>query len=82
VHAGRLRADTPIVVSFFTQAGSFVRCETREGPGETWELLIVQPDGTEVVEQFDDSAAMAQRQAELTDCLVRAGWFGPHERRI
>lgn len=70
------------MVSFFTQAGSFIRCETRDGPEGTWELLILQPDGTEVVERFADSTALAQRQEELTTMLIRAGWFGPHERRV
>ena len=54
------------MVWFYERQGSFIRCETRNAAaGGGFELVIIQPDGSERVEHFDDSATLARRQAEL-----------------
>ena len=71
------------MVWFYERQGTFIRCETRDAsaPGG-FELVIVEPDGTESVEQFDDSAALERRQQELQSTLTHDGWQGPFGRTI
>jgi hypothetical protein len=68
------------MIWFFERSGQFVRCETRQAAGGGFELVITGPDGTERVEYFADSAAMARRQVELEHGLTADGWSGPHGR--
>jgi hypothetical protein len=71
------------MVWFYERHGSFLRCETRTAAnGSGFELVVVQPDGSERVEHFDDSAALARRQAELENSLTHDGWTGPFGRTI
>jgi hypothetical protein len=68
------------MVWFFERSGQFIRCETRDGRNGRWELVVVDADGRERVEQFEDSSALDGRVREL-ECGFRAtGWFGPHGR--
>jgi len=54
------------MVWFYERQGAFIRCETRAAAsGIGFELVVIQPDGSERVEHFDDSATLARRQAEL-----------------
>jgi len=62
---------------WFERKGEFLRYEARPA-GDGFELCIVQADGTERVERFDDSAALARRQAEFERQIRREGWNGPH----
>ena len=56
---------------------------TRRAPsGVGFELVVIQPDGSEQVEHFDDSATLARRQAELESSLSHDGWTGPFGRTI
>jgi hypothetical protein len=50
--------------------------------GHGFELVIIQPDGSELVERFDDSSTLARRQAELESSLTHDGWTGPFGRTI
>lgn len=71
------------MVWFYERQGAFIRCETRTAPsGVGFELVVIQPDGTEQVEHFDDSATLAKRQAELESALSNDGWTGPFGRTI
>jgi hypothetical protein len=71
------------MVWFFERHGAYIRCETRDTPdGDGFDLLIVNPDGTEQVEHFDDSASLTRRQQELESSLVVDGWSGPFGRTI
>jgi hypothetical protein len=40
------------MVVFFEKEGRFVRCEARQAASDTWELIILEPDGTERIERF------------------------------
>ena len=71
------------MVWFYERQGAFIRCETRNAVlGRGFELVVIQPDGSERVEQFDDSATLARRQAELESTLSHDGWAGPFGRTI
>lgn len=71
------------MVWFYERQGAFIRCETRDAPnGPGFELVIIQPDGTEHVEYFEDSASLSRRQAELENTLSHDGWTGPFGRTI
>jgi len=71
------------MVWFYERQGSFIRCETRTAAGGTgFELVVIQPDGSERVEHFDDSATLAKRQAEIENTLTHDGWSGPFGRTI
>jgi hypothetical protein len=71
------------MVWFYERHGTFIRCETRELPDRAgFELLVTEPNGTERVERFADSAAMAKRQEELGSALNHDGWQGPFGRTI
>lgn len=71
------------MVWFYERHGTFLRCETRTATrGVGFELVTIQPDGSEHVEYFDDSASLARRQAELENSLTHDGWAGPFGRTI
>jgi hypothetical protein len=70
------------MVWFYERHGTFIRCETRESSEGALELLIVQPDGNEVVERFTDSRDLTRRQHELQNTLSHDGWTGPFGRTI
>jgi hypothetical protein len=71
------------MVWFYERQGTFIRCETRDAArGTGFELLIIQPDGRESVERFEDSASLERRQQELQSNLSNAGWQGPFGRTI
>lgn len=71
------------MVWFYERHGAFIRCETRAAAdGVGFELVMIQPDGTEQVEYFDDSASLTKRQEELQSSLTHDGWAGPFGRRM
>ena len=71
------------MVWFYERHGAFIRCETRTAAnGIGFELVMIQPDGSEHVEYFDDSASLTKRQEELQTSLTHDGWTGPFGRRL
>jgi hypothetical protein len=70
------------MVWFYERHGTFIRCETRDGANGGYELVIIQPDGSESVERFVDSASLELRQNELQNRLSSDGWQGPFGRTI
>ena len=70
------------MVWFYERKGAFIRCETRTAMTGGFELVVIEPDGSERVEHFDDSATLARRQAELENTLTHDGWTGPFGRTI
>jgi hypothetical protein len=63
---------------WFERGGHYLRCESIPTSAGGFELRLVQPDGTERIEQFSDSDSMAQRQGEVFEEIAQAGWHGPH----
>lgn len=71
------------MVWFYERHGAYIRCETCDAPdGDGFDLLIVNPDGTERVEHFEDSHSLTRRQEELETVFVVDGWMGPFGRTI
>jgi len=71
------------MVWFYERHGTYIRCETRDAlDGDGFDLLIVNPDGTERVEHFEDSGKLTRRQQELESLLTVDGWAGPFGRTI
>ena len=68
------------MIWFFEKKGHYVRCETRKATDGVYELVIVDTNGAERVERFNDSASLARRQVDLEHSLVAEGWTGPHGR--
>ena len=60
------------MVWFYERQGAFIRCETRTAPnGVGFELVVIQPDGSEQVEHFDDSATLGQASSGTRIHAVR-----------
>lgn len=70
------------MVWFFQRGGSFVRFESRtvDESREIFELVVIEPDGTEQREVFENSEQLLQRQMELERDLEHDGWQGPFGR--
>jgi len=63
---------------WFERRGAYMRCEVLKLPTERFELRVLEPDGTESVEAFDDDAKLARRQRDMLASLSADGWSGPH----
>jgi hypothetical protein len=48
--------------------------------GDRFALVITEPDGTERVESFEDSASVTRRSLQLEAEWLRSGWDGPFGR--
>jgi hypothetical protein len=63
----------------FEREGDYFRFEA--GPakdGQGYELTLTHPDGTQIVERFEDSSQLSQRQQAIEAQLAGEGWNGPH----
>jgi len=63
---------------WFTRGDQFLRYESRKLSADSYELVVVTPDGTEQREHFTDETALKDRQIALTTGLEDEGWSGPH----
>jgi hypothetical protein len=70
-----------IVIWFYAKEGRHLRCELRQQiTGDTFDLVITEPDGSERVEHFSDSASVTRRSQQLEAEWIKAGWDGPFGR--
>jgi hypothetical protein len=63
---------------WFERAGKFLRYEVNDTPEGGYVLRIIDADGTERTEHFDDSADLSKRQIDFERELTSKGWTGPH----
>jgi hypothetical protein len=63
---------------WFERKGQFLQCEILPVPTGGFELRLIEPDGTELVERFNDSSDLEKRQHAVIDEVRNAGWNGPH----
>lgn len=63
---------------WFERGGQFLRYEVNDRAGGGYVLRIIDPDGTERSEDFDDSADLSRRQVAFERELASKGWTGPH----
>lgn len=69
------------MVVFFEREGRFVRCEARQTASDIWELIILEPDGTERIERFRTAEELDARAQEIDREYLGGGWFGPYGQR-
>jgi hypothetical protein len=66
------------VFYFFKRGTETVQCEVRaasDGPG--FEIVIIEPDGTQRLERFATSEQVHTRWLELHKRFELEGWWGP-----
>jgi len=63
---------------WFERRGQFLRYEITDLPGGGYELRVIDADGTERVENFEDSSDLTKRQVDFERDLAAEGWTGPH----
>jgi hypothetical protein len=63
---------------WFERGGQFLRYEVNDRPEGGYVLRIIDADGTERSELFDDSTELSKRQVEFERELTQKGWTGPH----
>jgi hypothetical protein len=69
------------VIWFYAKQGRHLRCEVRQLlNGNRFDLIVTEADGSERVEQFEDSAALTRRSAQLEAEWIKEGWDGPFGR--
>jgi len=66
------------VFRWFERQGTYTRCEVLDLPAGGYELRVVHPDGTELVEHFERADDVADRQRAIEADLKSTGWTGPH----
>jgi hypothetical protein len=59
---------------WFERRGAYMRCEVLKLATEKLELRVLEPDGTESVEAFDDDAGLAARQQHFSSTPLGHGW--------
>jgi hypothetical protein len=62
---------------WFERQGELLRIEVLELGPDTFELRVIQPDGSYSVETFPNAQDLAKRQAEVQHEMSRDGWKGP-----
>jgi hypothetical protein len=69
------------LIWFYAKHGEHLRCEIHHHPdGDRFDLVITEPDGTERVESFADSAVLKKRSRQLEEEWRSDGWDGPFGR--
>jgi hypothetical protein len=63
---------------WFERQGQFLRYEITDLPAGGYELRVIDADGIERVENFEDSADLTKRQVDFERGLAAEGWTGPH----
>jgi hypothetical protein len=63
---------------WFKRGDSYVRYESRQNGAAAYELRIVNAEGGEDVELFDNEQDLSARQRDLEQQLMDQGFSGPH----
>ena len=63
---------------WFERRGQYLRYEVRDLPDGGYELRVIDADGRERAELFDDSSELTKRQLDFEKELLEEGWTGPH----
>ena len=63
---------------WFERTGQYLRYEARQRANGGYELRVINPDGTERIETFEDSNELSRRQQAFERELADEGWNGPH----
>jgi hypothetical protein len=64
---------------WFERGGQFLRVEVNaDAPGGGYVLRVIDADGTERTEHFENSTDLSKRQIDFERELTAKGWTGPH----
>ena len=63
---------------WFERRWQYLRYEVRDLPTGGYELRVIDTDGRERAEHFDDSSELTKRQLDFEKELLAEGWTGPH----
>jgi hypothetical protein len=59
----------------FERGGQILRCEIRRDADEQgYEFVVLNPEGTEQAERYDDPAAVVTRSVDFMRGLIEDGW--------
>jgi hypothetical protein len=72
------RADNEGMFWWYERQGEYSRAEVLPLAAGGFELRVVKPDGSEIVEQFEAADRVARRRSDIEEELHRDGWSGPH----
>jgi len=62
----------------FQRKGQQMRCEIRrEGTGSGYEMIITNPDGSQRMERFEETADLIKRTLDFQRELLESGWRQP-----
>jgi hypothetical protein len=65
----------------FERNGEQMRCEIRrEGRGSGYEMIVTSPDGSQRMEQFEETATLIKRTFDLQWELLESGWRQPSRK--
>jgi len=66
------------MIWFFERRRAWLHYEIRrQTDGPNYELVVTYPDGRQEIEQYGDSAAVAERANSLERSLIDDGWAPP-----
>jgi hypothetical protein len=63
---------------WFERGGQFLRCEVNGAPDGGCVLRVIDADGTERTEHFENSTDLTRRQVDFERELTAKGWTGPY----
>jgi hypothetical protein len=61
---------------WFERGEEIIRLEVLQ-LSDSFELRVIEADGSETTETFLDSSDLAKRQAQIQDQVRKHGWIGP-----
>ena len=75
---GLLPIQVPEMLWIFERKGERMRCEIRrDGSGSGYEMIVSSPDGSQRMEQFDDTSDLIKRTLDFQRDLLENGWRQP-----
>ncbi len=61
----------------FERDGQQMLCEIRRGDGAGFEMILTSPDGSQRMEQFEETSDLIRRTLDLQRDLLETGWRQP-----
>jgi hypothetical protein len=62
---------------WFERGGELLRLEVLQLTTDSFELRVIQDDGSETIENFSNASELAKRHVQVQDQVAKEGWIGP-----
>jgi len=62
---------------WFERGEEIIRLEVLQLASDSFELRVIEADGSETAETFSNASDLARRHAQLQDQVRKDGWNGP-----